>query len=102
MMTVQTQESMTRVVAGLPIVFVFQSAVHYHMYFPTTVGVLKFNGDYMNWVMSEYSTLDELVESCQNKYPVYKNSQIFHNLDWEFGDNVQSLTNMSLADWQKK
>lgn len=99
MINKQSQELLNRVVASLPVLFVFKSKVHYDMYFPTADGLLKYDADTHDWVKSEFKTKDELVEAFRDTSPVYTNKNIFYNLDWEVEEDVPSLTNVSRADW---
>lgn len=99
MINKQSQEHLNRVVAGLPVLFVFESKVHYNMYFPTADGLLKYDAGTYTWVKSEFKSKTDLVEAFRDTNPVYSNINIFHNIDWNSDNNVSSLTNRSLTEW---
>ena len=94
------QERVNRLVAGLPVFFVFKSSVCYDMYFKTADSLLKYNADSYSWVKSEFNNIEELVEKYMDKYPVYANSEIFDILDWDRDDIATTMTNVSLEDWK--
>lgn len=68
------------------------------MYLMVDDGLRKYDSLSHQWIKSGFENKDELVSEFKDKYPVYSNREIGNNLDWDFDDNVESLTNRSFAE----
>lgn len=99
MINKQTQKNLNNFAASTNMLFVFRSKVHYDVYLPIQGGVLKFDADFHTWVKTDFASRDDVIQFFMDTNPVYKNSEIHHNLDWDFGEEVKSETNVSLKDW---
>lgn len=99
MISINEQKRLNRIVAGLSVYFVFKSSVHYDMYFVTADGLYKYDSQSYLWVKSEFKNPKELVDEFMDTYPIYANSKIFDNLDWNRDESIESITNVSLQDW---